>query len=81
MNPMQTVISVKPLVSSAKRNDMMNDHDEAEFVEKVAASASTETPPNFEDIIAINRGEKEATEDEQLELEIGPNRCAAHHTA
>ncbi|MBO8156758.1 MAG: MBL fold metallo-hydrolase [Bacillaceae bacterium] len=64
-----------------KRNEMMNDHDEAEFVEKVAASASTETPPNFEDIIAINRGEKEATEDEQLELEIGPNRCAAHHTA
>lgn len=63
-----------------KMNDIMAGKSVSEFVDHVAASASTETPPNFEDIVAINKGIKPATIDEQSELEIGPNRCAVHHT-
>ncbi len=63
-----------------KINDIMAGKTVAEFVDHVAASASTETPPNFEDIVAINKGIKIATGEEQQELEIGPNRCAVHHT-
>lgn len=63
-----------------KINDIMAGKTVEEFVDHVAASASTDTPPNFEDIVAINRGVKVATEEEQQELEIGPNRCAVHHT-
>lgn len=63
-----------------KINDVMAGKTVEEFVEHVAASASTETPPNFEAIVAINRGVTVATVDEQQELEIGPNRCAVHHT-
>jgi glyoxylase-like metal-dependent hydrolase (beta-lactamase superfamily II) len=61
-------------------NDIMAGKTVSEFVDHVAASASTETPPNFEDIVAINKGIKAGTRDEQQELEIGPNRCAVHHT-
>ncbi|WP_210365151.1 MBL fold metallo-hydrolase [Bacillus sp. REN3] len=63
-----------------KQNDMMEGKSIEEFVDHVAQSASSETPPNFEDIVAINRGVKEVTIEEALELEIGPNRCAVHHT-
>jgi thiosulfate/3-mercaptopyruvate sulfurtransferase len=34
-------------------------------------------PPNYERIIAINRGHSTAEADEAIELELGPNRCAA----
>src|SRR5690606_5368084 len=63
-----------------KRNDMMEGMSMDEFVNEVAKSASEVTPPNYQDIIAINKGIKTATEEEMLELEIGPNRCAFHHT-
>ncbi|MFS1511278.1 MBL fold metallo-hydrolase [Chengkuizengella sp. SCS-71B] len=63
-----------------KQNEIMSNQSEEDFVEHVAQSASSETPPNFEEIIAINRGEEEAEEEKQQELEIGPNRCAVHHT-
>ncbi|NDI34730.1 MBL fold metallo-hydrolase [Chengkuizengella sediminis] len=63
-----------------KQNEMMSNQSEEDFVEHVAQSASSETPPNFEEIIAINRGVEEAEEEKKQELEIGPNRCAVHHT-
>ncbi|MFS1517517.1 MBL fold metallo-hydrolase [Bacillus sp. SCS-151] len=63
-----------------EQNEVMLNQREDEFVEFVAQSASTETPPNFEEIIAINRGVENATVEKQQELEIGPNRCAVHHT-
>lgn len=63
------------------RNDIMLNKAKDEFVEHVAHSASSETPPNFEQIIAINRGLEVANSEKQLELEIGPNRCAVHHTS
>ncbi|MEH7884843.1 MBL fold metallo-hydrolase [Bacillus sp. JJ1609] len=62
------------------QNEMMEGKTIEEFVDHVAQSASSDTPPNFEDIVAINRGVKEVTADEAMELEIGPNRCAVHHT-
>jgi len=35
-------------------------------------------PPNYEDIIALNLGRRELTdEQEAIELELGPNRCAS----
>ncbi|GAE44241.1 Zn-dependent hydroxyacylglutathione hydrolase [Mesobacillus boroniphilus JCM 21738] len=63
-----------------KQNEIMEGKTVEEFVDHVAQSASSETPPNFEDIVAINRGVKEVTAEEAMELEIGPNRCAVHHT-
>lgn len=60
-------------------NALMNQQDQKAFVDQVVAQTKTETPPNFEEIIAINRGVEEATAERQQELEIGPNRCALHH--
>jgi glyoxylase-like metal-dependent hydrolase (beta-lactamase superfamily II)/rhodanese-related sulfurtransferase len=62
-----------------KVNDIMKGKTIEEFVDQVSASASTDTPPNFEDIVAINRGTKIVTDEQKQELEIGPNRCAVHH--
>ncbi|WP_066174398.1 MBL fold metallo-hydrolase [Bacillus marinisedimentorum] len=64
-----------------KQNEVMMDKNRDDFVEYVAGSASSETPPNFEDIVAINRGEMDVDAEKETELEIGPNRCAVHHTA
>ncbi len=61
-------------------NDIMTGQTQDYFVEHVAASASSDTPPNFEDVVAINRGIKTVSIEEKQELEIGPNRCAVHHT-
>lgn len=62
------------------RNDMMQNKQKDEFIDIVVQNANTETPPNFEDIVAINRGQKVVDVEQQQELEIGPNRCALHHT-
>lgn len=62
------------------RNEMMQNKQKEEFIEIVVQNANTETPPNFEDIVAINRGQKVVDAEQQQELEIGPNRCALHHT-
>lgn len=62
------------------RNEMMQNKGKEEFVEMVVANANSETPPNFEEIVAINRGSMTADEEKKQELEIGPNRCALHHT-
>jgi glyoxylase-like metal-dependent hydrolase (beta-lactamase superfamily II) len=61
------------------RNEIMRNDDRKSFTEQVARSASMEKPPNFETILAINRGELQVDADRMVELEIGPNRCAAHH--
>ncbi|WJQ09243.1 MBL fold metallo-hydrolase [Geobacillus stearothermophilus] len=62
------------------RNEMMQNKPKDEFIDLVIQSAKTETPPNFEDIVAINRGLKTVDIETERELEIGPNRCALHHT-
>ncbi|WP_416827339.1 MBL fold metallo-hydrolase [Ectobacillus polymachus] len=68
------------LGSIRNRNEMMQNQNKEEFIEKVVQNANSETPPNFEEIVAINRGDVDATPEKQQELEIGPNRCALHHS-
>ncbi|MBP1932800.1 MBL fold metallo-hydrolase [Ammoniphilus resinae] len=64
-----------------EKNEMMIGKTEEQFVRAVAESANTATPPNFEEIVEINRGVNKVTAEREQELEIGPNRCAVHHTA
>ena len=51
--------------------------DRESFIDRVTATLP-EKPPNYEEIIGINSG-RETADDEQaaIELELGPNRCAA----
>ncbi|MEB3101588.1 MBL fold metallo-hydrolase [Ferviditalea candida] len=60
-------------------NEIMRTTDRAKFTETVASAASTLKPPNFEEIVSINRGEIFVDMARAAELEIGPNRCAVHH--
>lgn len=62
-----------------KNNRAMQEITKEEFTEIVAGSAQMQTPPNYETIIEINKGQKRVSEEEATELEIGPNRCAVHH--
>ncbi|MBR8661214.1 glyoxylase-like metal-dependent hydrolase (beta-lactamase superfamily II)/rhodanese-related sulfurtransferase [Brevibacillus aydinogluensis] len=62
-----------------ENNEIMRNVDKASFTEQVASAASMEKPPNFEEIVAINRGELQVDQERAIELEIGPNRCAVHH--
>ncbi|MGR3762849.1 MBL fold metallo-hydrolase [Rossellomorea sp. NS-SX7] len=62
-----------------KRNEKMFTASREEFLNDVEKSASSVKPPNFEEIIMINRGVQEADYERKQELEIGPNRCAVHH--
>ncbi|MFV8828821.1 MBL fold metallo-hydrolase [Alkalihalobacterium sp. APHAB7] len=63
-----------------ERNEKMFTMTKDSFLDHVEQSASSVKPPNFEDIIAINRGVEQADAERKQELEIGPNRCAVHHT-
>ena len=52
------------------------DLDKKDFVRKVS-SISMPTPPQFKEIILMNKGEKTITSVEGIhELEMGPNRCS-----
>lgn len=62
-----------------ENNEIMRNEDKASFTEQVASAVSMEKPPNFEEIVAINRGELKVDANRAIELEIGPNRCAVHH--
>jgi glyoxylase-like metal-dependent hydrolase (beta-lactamase superfamily II)/rhodanese-related sulfurtransferase len=54
--------------------------DEDEFVDTVLADMPPR-PANYEDIIATNLGQRDATDAEAFELELGPNNCAASQSA
>lgn len=60
-------------------NEVMRTEDREQFTEMVAGTAGTATPPNYEEIVEINRGTMEVPAEKAMELEIGPNRCAIHH--
>lgn len=65
------------LGSIRQRNQEMFNTDKETFLERVEESASHVKPPNFTEIVSINRGVLEHVDEERLtELEIGPNRCA-----
>jgi glyoxylase-like metal-dependent hydrolase (beta-lactamase superfamily II) len=63
-----------------KRNEIMRTEDPEQFTEKVVAGTLGATPPNYEEIVEINRGTIHVTAEKVTELEIGPNRCALHHS-
>jgi glyoxylase-like metal-dependent hydrolase (beta-lactamase superfamily II) len=69
-----------PLGEIRRNNEIMRTEDKTAFTDYVASSASSVKPPNFEDIVAINRKEKVVDDEAAAELEIGPNRCAVHHS-
>ena len=51
--------------------------DRESFLERITDSVP-EKPPNYERIISINRGSAApADQEDAIELELGPNRCAA----
>jgi glyoxylase-like metal-dependent hydrolase (beta-lactamase superfamily II)/rhodanese-related sulfurtransferase len=62
-----------------KRNEKMFTTPKDKFLNQVENSASSVKPPNYEEIVGINRGTQSADVDKMQELEIGPNRCAVHH--
>ncbi|EMA61947.1 MBL fold metallo-hydrolase [Halorubrum lipolyticum] len=68
---------VTTTVGAARRGlDVLGLGREA-FVEKITATLP-EKPPNYEAVIAANRGvESPPDETAAIELELGPNRCAA----
>ncbi|MBA4601919.1 MBL fold metallo-hydrolase [Thermoactinomyces mirandus] len=63
-----------------QRNEIMRTQNRKAFTETVEASDSSEKPPNFDKIVLINRGLETVTPEKATELEIGPNRCAVHHS-
>lgn len=51
--------------------------DETQFKKQVSENLPPQ-PNSYEDIRETNKGEQSPAEDEQSEMEIGPNRCAIH---
>ncbi|WP_027414728.1 MBL fold metallo-hydrolase [Aneurinibacillus terranovensis] len=62
-----------------KSNEVMRTENREQFTEMVAGAAGA-TPPNYEQIVDINRGVANISAEEATALEIGPNRCAVHHS-
>jgi glyoxylase-like metal-dependent hydrolase (beta-lactamase superfamily II)/rhodanese-related sulfurtransferase len=46
------------------------------FAREIVAGLGAK-PPNFETVLAVNEGRSDLGDDEPLDLEAGPNRCAA----
>jgi len=51
-------------------------YNKEDFVEYIISDMPPR-PANYEDIIPTNKGEKEASDEEAFEMELGPNNCAA----
>lgn len=66
------------LGSIRNNNEIMRTENREQFTEMVASDLGA-TPPNYEQIVEINRGIAEVSAEKATELEIGPNRCAVHH--
>ncbi|MFC7186158.1 MBL fold metallo-hydrolase [Halorubrum yunnanense] len=68
---------VAATVGSVRRRLDVLGLDREAFVERITATLP-EKPPNYEAVIAANRGvEEPQDETAAIELELGPNRCAA----
>jgi len=68
------------LGSIRANNEAMRTEDRERFADLVAGRVGA-TPPNYTEIVEINRGKVVADGDKQLELEVGPNRCAVKHSS
>ncbi|MBP1930874.1 MBL fold metallo-hydrolase [Ammoniphilus resinae] len=60
-----------------KQNPGLQIHDEQEFRRTVTENLPPQ-PNAYQEIRQTNMGKMKPTEDEQQEMEIGPNRCAVH---
>ena len=68
---------VRTTVGAARRSIDVLAADRERFIERITATLP-EKPPNYEAVIAANRGvESPPDEVSAIELELGPNRCAA----
>jgi len=68
---------VATTVGTARREVEILDLDADAFVDRITGTLP-EKPPNYESVIAANRGvESPPDETAAIELELGPNRCAA----
>ncbi len=68
---------VATTVGEARTGIGLLDRDRESFVDRITATLP-EKPPNYEPVIAANRGvESPPDEVSAIELELGPNRCAA----
>ncbi|QWC19692.1 rhodanese-like domain-containing protein [Halorubrum sp. 2020YC2] len=68
-------------VGDARRDIEVLGLDREAFVERITRTLP-EKPPNYESVIAANRGvESPPDETAAIELELGPNRCAAEPDA
>lgn len=61
-------------------NEILRTDNREQFTEMVVSGSEYATPPNYEQIIGINRGVVAVSTEQATELEIGPNRCAVHHS-
>jgi len=60
-----------------RKNNKALQMEKEEFVDYMFQNVPTK-PPNYEEVIGINLGRQErGSEEEEIELELGPNRCAA----
>ncbi len=68
---------VTTTVGEARTGIEVLDRDRQSFIDRITATLP-EKPPNYESVIAANRGvESPPDETAAIELELGPNRCAA----
>ncbi len=64
------------ILGNLRKNNRALQMGEDEFVEYIFKNVP-EKPPNYEEVIATNLGRGERrSEQEEIELEMGPNRCA-----
>ncbi len=74
------VVPSEPIYSTVKHlrdNNRALKMDKDEFVSFIVDNVPSK-PPNYEEIISVNLGRKEVeSESDAIELELGPNRCAA----
>ncbi|TCP59297.1 glyoxylase-like metal-dependent hydrolase (beta-lactamase superfamily II) [Tumebacillus sp. BK434] len=68
-----------PLQEIRANNFLLSTADRAQFTELTAGRVDA-VPPNYEEIVQVNRGLLTVDADKRLELETGPNRCAVKHT-
>lgn len=68
------------LGSIRRENEAMRMTDLEAFTELIVGRVSA-TPPNYQEIVEINRGLATADSERQTVLESGPNRCAVKHTS
>jgi thiosulfate/3-mercaptopyruvate sulfurtransferase len=72
---------VSTTVGTARRELDVLGLDRGHFVDRITRTLP-EKPPNYESVIAANRGvESPPDETAAIELELGPNRCAAEPDA